>query len=143
MNKRIIDLWDKNQNKLERYFATTNQSEYDDYLKLVKLIVKKVLNNDNECDYMHPNYDIDNITVIDNGDWQGTLIFLIPQKTYQPSASEYLVTYSWYGSCSGCDTLQSIHQYRYGLPNEEQVNDYMTLCLHLVQRMKPLYDDLF
>lgn len=138
MDKKIISLWDKNKCKLKEYFTTTNQSEYDNYLKLVELIVAKILNNEDDCD--DSNYDIDNITMIDDGNWQGTLIFLIPKKTYQPSVYEYLVTYVYYGTCPGCDILQSIYGYESGLPNEEQINDYMTLCLHLIQRMKPLYD---
>lgn len=138
MDKKIISLWNKNKCKLKEYFTTTNQSEYDNYLKLVELIVAKILNNEDNCD--DSNYDIDNITMIDDGDWQGTKIFLIPKKTYQPSVYEYLVTYVCYGSCCGCDTLQSIHEYEKGLPNEDQIDDYMTLCLHLIQRMKPLYD---
>lgn len=39
---------------------------------------------------------------------------------------------------SGCDTLFSISQYDWGLPTGEKVEEYMTLCLHLVQRMKSL-----
>lgn len=141
MNKRIVELWDKNKDKLKKHFATTCQSEYDSYLELVKLIVTKILNSGDG--YTYPSYDANNITLIDDGDWQGTQIFIIPQKTYQPSASEYLVTYSWYGSCSGCDTLQSINMYGGGMPDKNQVDDYMTLCLHLIQRMKPLYESIF
>lgn len=141
MDKRIIELWDKNKDKLRGYFTKTNQSEYDSYSKLVKIIITKILNND-EYDYKNPNYNTNNITVIDDGDWQGTQLFLIPQDTYQPNATEYLVTHVYYGSCSGCDTLQAINTYDYGLPNEIQVEDYMKLCLHLVQNMKPLYTEI-
>lgn len=141
MDKRIVELWDKNKDKLKKHFATTCQSEYDSYLELVKLIVTKILNSGDG--YTYPSYDANNITLIDDGDWQGTQIFIIPQKTYQPSASEYLVTYSWYGSCSGCDTLQSINMYGDGIPNTSQIDDYMTLCLHLIQKMKPLYESIF
>ena len=47
------------------------------------------------------------MTEIDNGDYQGTMLYLIPFKTYQPAEYEYLMTYVWYGSCSGCDALQA------------------------------------
>ena len=50
---------------------------------------------------------------------------------------------NYYGSCSGCDTLLGINEYEDGLPNEEQVKDYMTLCLHLIQKLKPLTDTEF
>lgn len=75
------------------------------------------------------------MTVIDNGDYQGTQIFLIPMETYQPSVEDYVYTNTYYGSCSGCDTLQAIQSYDYNeLPNEEQIKDYMTLALHLLQK---------
>lgn len=78
------------------------------------------------------------MTVIDNGEYQGTQIFLIPEETYQPSVDNYLVTHTYYGSCSGCDTLEGIRSYDKEKPTETQVKDYMTLALHLVQRLKKL-----
>ena len=42
---------------------------------------------------------------IDNGDYQGTLIFLISLEDYSPCATNYLITYIDYGSCEGCDAL--------------------------------------
>ena len=47
----------------------------------------------------------------------------------------FIITTNDYGSCSGCDTLLSISGYDTEFPSEEQVNEYMTLSLHLVQRM--------
>ena len=45
-----------------------------------------------------------------------------------------------YGSCSGCDTLEGIRHYNDDKPTEEQVRDYMTLALHIVQGMKRMGD---
>lgn len=80
------------------------------------------------------------MTVIDNGDYQGTQIFLIPLKTYQPSVEDYVYTNTYYGSCSGCDTLEAINEYDDDLPREDQVSDYMILALHLLQRCNYLED---
>lgn len=81
------------------------------------------------------------MTVIDDGDYQGTQIFVIPLDTYQPNVTDYIVTNTYYGSCSGCDTLKSINSYDYDeLPNEEQIEDYMQLALHLLQKCKWLYN---
>lgn len=140
MDTKIITLWEDNKEKLKEYISKTNQSEYSSYQSLVKLIVEHILNS-KEDNYDYPKYDADKITVIDDGDYQGTQIFIIPQDTYQPSVSEYLVTNTYYGSCSGCDTLQSINDWEDGIPSEEQINDYMALFLHLIQRMKPLYEE--
>ncbi len=136
MDLDIIKLWEENKSRLREYFSTTKQSEYDDYKIILRKIVELVLNNNNSG---YLEYDAENISVIDNGDYQGTLVFLIPRDTYQPSEDDYLVTYVSYGSCSGCDILQSIHSYDCGLPDEDQIKDYMTLCLHLIQKMKSLY----
>ncbi len=131
MIPEIIKQWDKNKHKLEDYFRNTKQSEYSNYYKeiLVK-IFELCINSD---DLM---FDLTKITVIDDGDYQGTQIFLIPKDTYHPSASDYVVTNTEYGSCSGCDTLMGISCYYEDLPTSDQVKQYMTLSLHLVQKLK-------
>jgi len=138
MIPEIIEKWELNKKLLENYFFTTPQSEYGDYKDIVKVLFKIVLvgtpNKWNGFD----NYDTEKITVVDDGDYQGTQIFLIPKETYQPNVEDYIITNTYYGSCSGCDTLQGISNYDDGLPNEEQVSEYMTLALHLVQKMKYL-----
>lgn len=80
-------------------------------------------------------YKPDRITIVDDGDWQGTQLFLIPEDVYPPSPGQYLLTHTYYGSCSGCDTLKKINQYEAGLPSEDQIAAYMTLLLHLIQKM--------
>ena len=135
MEKKFIDLWEKNKNKLEDYFRNTEQREYDDYKLIVKKIVELVIN---DSDIDSKNYDADSITVVDDGSYQGTQIFLIPRDICQPYENDYIFTHNYYGSCSGCDTLQAIHYYKTGKPNEEQIKDYMTLSLHLVQQLRYL-----
>lgn len=141
MVDNIINLWEKHKGDLRHYIANTKQDKYGSYKKLVKLIIDKIINKtDDTCRF--GKYDSSNITVIDDGDYRGTLIFLIPAKINQPSATEYLVTYADYGTCSACDTLKEITDMSsYNeMPSKEQVDGYMTLCLHLIQRMKPLYE---
>ena len=133
MNTKIIKKWEENNRHLREYIATNPQSMYGNYEEMVKLLVKYILNTNEEW------FNSEEITVVDDGDYQGALIFLIPAKTYQPSKNEYLVTSVEYGSCSGCDTLKSIRRYTDGFPTEEQIDDYMMLFLHLIQNMKPLY----
>lgn len=131
MELEFVQDWEKNKSNLENYFKTTPQSEYTDYLAILKKTLELAL--------PFFEFDLDNVTEIDNGDYQGTLIFVIPLQTYQPSETETAVTYVGYGSCSGCDTLQWISSYDYGLPTDEQVRDYMMLALHLIQQLKWLY----
>jgi len=133
MELEFIQDWEKNKSTLENYYKTTPQSEYHDYL----VILKKTL----ELALPFFEFNLGSITEIDNGDYQGTKIFIIPLQTYQPSETETAVTYFGYGSCSGCDTLQGIHNYDDRMPSDEQVRDYMTLSLHLIQQLKWLYKD--
>lgn len=87
-----------------------------------------------EADYHDP--DSSRITTIDDGHHQGTLVFVVAAKTYQPD--DYWYTKVNYGSCSGCDTLQRIQEWDDGLPTEQQAADYTTLALHMLQGMKPM-----
>lgn len=129
MLKYCRDKWYENKDKLEiaiRESEDLNSCNYDD---LVRLVVEYILNP--SADSMD-EFDKDAITIIDNGNYQGTLLFTIPRKTYQPSAEDYLITYTYYGSCSGCDTLQAIQHWDDGKLNDEQVKDFMSLCKDLV-----------
>ena len=130
MLKFCRDKWYENKDKLEAAIMTDTKLNSCEYSYLVELIVEYILNPSIETNWM--KFDADKITVIDNGDYQGTILFMIPRKTYQPSANDYLLTYSSYGSCSGCDTLMSIQDWKDGVPTESQVKDYMALCKDLV-----------
>lgn len=134
MIPEIIKQWEENKHKLEEYFRTTVQSKYSNYSDIVKRVFELVINDDDDN-----VYDYEKLRVLDDGDYQGTQIFIAVKNCYQPSTNDYLVTHNSYGSCSGCDTLQAIHDYNNDVvPDEEQIKDYMTLALHLVQRMKKL-----
>ena len=139
MIQEFIERWNKYKDNLENYFRNTKQSEYDTYEKIVKLLFDKVINKEKTKERL---FDINSIKVIDDGDWQGTQIFIINLIIYQPSEIDYVVTNTYYGSCSGCDTLQAIKGYNYDkFPNEEQIKDYMQLALHLLQKCKWLYGE--
>ena len=134
MEKYFINVWEENKQKLEDYFRTNIQEEYSDYKnifqKILELVVDGYKDNNFKC-------ELDNIKVIDYGDYQGTLIFIFCEDSYQPNTDETYYTSVYYGSCSGCDTLQGIADYNYDeTPNEEQIKDYMSLALHMVQHIK-------
>jgi hypothetical protein len=139
MVKEFVSAWDKNKNALEEFIKTHKQNEYDSYKTLVKLLFDIVINPERES---YEQYNTENIHVIDDGSYQGTLLFVIPVDRYQPGLNDYVFTGVYYGSCSYCDTLQGIHSYDYDkLPDHEQVADYMSLCLHLLQRCHTMNDD--
>jgi len=140
MIKYCMRKWDENKDKLEaalRSGTTWNGCRYSD---LVKLVVNQILNN-STGDYDDYHWDAEQITEIDDGDYQGTLIYLIPLSTYQPSEYEYLMTYVGYGSCSGCDTLLAIQNYDDGSKlDDSQVRDFMVLCKDIVSSMIKPYN---
>ena len=80
--------------------------------------------------------DPERIHRIDDGNYQGTLVYVIGEKGYQPDKYWYVKVD--YGSCSGCDTLEGIRDYTDDAPTDEQAKDYMTVALHIVQGMKPM-----
>ena len=145
MIKYCLEKWDKNKGILEDALRKDKKLNSCNYIDLVKLVVKHILNDEDEC----YTWDENHITLIDNGDYQGTQLFMIPRDTYQPSSDEYLLTYQYYGSCCGCDTLQGIQWLSDddGLPSERQIKDFIRNDLHIEltyeqkQRLKYMLDD--
>lgn len=125
MLTEIIEGFDKVRNDLLAKFSQEDfGASYKDLLKLTLEAIVEV----SEDEYNMP--DPSKITHINHGDYQGTIVFVIPQNGYQPST--YYLTKVGYGSCSSCDTLQRIQ-------SEEDANErgkqYLTLALHMIQRM--------
>ncbi len=153
MLKYCLKKWDKNYKKLEdaiRKDALINDASYN---YLVNLVVIHILNDGEdvsnkssmEIDTMLEEreeddkyiWDNSRISAINDGSYQGTMLFLIPIKDDCPAANDYLMSYICYGSCSICDTLERIQNLFYlgsypKFPVEQQVKDYMMLCKDIV-----------
>lgn len=138
MEQKFIDLWFKNKSRLKEELMNHDDIEYCDYHELLEMTIKHIINN-SETDDCEKFLNEDKIRKIDDGDYQGTLIFIIPKETYQPAEDEYYVTFIGYGSSSYCDTLQAIQYGNTYESKEAQIDDFMTLCLHMLERMKKLY----
>lgn len=142
MLKKVSLLWEKNKQTLKKELRNyllemindgmVSASKLD-YKWLVKAIIKHILNKDDEATFIFADEEI---TEIDNGCYQGTLLFLFHTTSYQPSANEYLITKVEYGSCSGCDALQSA----VSLTEFNRIIDsLMSICLHICQNIKKPY----
>lgn len=109
------------------FVAWLKEQDWTDYQTLLKKSIEII------CDRVEFDYgeepDPTRIHVIDDGDYQGTLLFVVGAADYQPSA--YWYTTVSYGSCSGCDALEDA--WDYGDPSYEAV--YM-LTLHMLQKAK-------
>lgn len=135
MLKYCLRKWDENKKKLEEELLKDPDLNTCEYKHIVEKVVEIILNtNEKEL------WNSAAITEIDDGNYQGTLLFLIPRKTYQPFEYEYLMTYVGYGSCSGCDTLQAIQEFGKGLISEDQLKDFMTLCKDIITNMVKPYN---
>lgn len=134
MIQRFVDRFMAKRDDIRARFAAKHPSSYEDIVRAVIAAVS------DDGDYGEPNPD--NIHTINDGDYQGTLLFVIPENAYQPH--DYWYVRVFYGSCSGCDTLEAIlSETGYGdvTPTESQVDQYMTLALHVVQGLKSMQDD--
>lgn len=124
MEMEFVKRFDDARCALRRQFANEEPRNYED---IVRSVVKIIQGDDK---YGVP--DPDRIHVIDDGDYQGTLVFVIGEGGYQPSNYWYVMVS--YGSCSGCDTLEHVL-----LGDGDSVVDgLMVLALHIVQGIKPM-----
>jgi len=141
VNQAIIKQWEENKGKLREYFSADKKLSGCDYsyivAKVFEIAVPKGMESYSE------KWNTEEMEEIDFGHYQGDYIYIIPPASYQPMPSERLITTVSYGSCSGCDTLQAIQadDNWEEVPTESQLNDYMTLALHIVQNAKMLYGD--
>ena len=125
--------WYKNEKKLRAALPDflAGRDYTPEYMELVKLVFDIIVNSDEE-EFSDNRLLTNHITQIDDGDYQGTLLFTIPFDTYQPAEYEYLMTYIGYGSCSGCDALQHAFYCHLDEDIEGKVNDIMEICRNLV-----------
>lgn len=131
MDMQIVKAWEANKQAVKSVFEEKHPKNYKD---VISAVVKML--HDSSDEYYKP--DPKRIHEIDDGDYQGTLVYVIGSTGYQPH--QYWYVKVGYGSCSGCDTLQAICGYEDGKPTEEQVKDYMTLALHIIQGMRKMGD---
>ena len=133
MIQAFVDAFFKGEDKLKSIFSA-HPEEYKDIVKAVITVISENL----DVGEYAPRPDPKRIHEINDGGYQGYLLYLIAADVYQPS--DYWFVRVGYGSCSGCDALQAIRKYSAAPPTEQQVKDYMTLALHIVQGMKQLPD---
>ena len=128
MIQEFVDRFMERKDELRSKFTENAPASYK---AIVKGVVE-ILHDPDECGSISP----ERIHVINDGSYQGTLVFVIGADDYQPDDYWYVRVY--YGSCSGCDTLEAIGYPWEGAPSEKQLDGYMTLALHIVQRLKQM-----
>ena len=133
MEEKIVLSWEKNKDSLKelieeklRVDSETQRTTDIGYEDLVIMMGKTILKGTSTYGR---DWDYSRLTEIDDGDYQGTLLFVLPEEGYQPD--NYLAIKVSYGSCSACDTLQGILYY-----DKDKADGLMTLCLHMIQSAK-------
>ena len=139
MLKIMKKAWGQNEKKLRDRIIDIVKSDMIrdiEYKDLLVIALETIYNNYDSIDQYLETIDLNSITEINDGDYQGTLVYLIPFDKYQPNAEDYLMTYVEYGSCSYCDTLQNIKY-----DSSTQIDDLMTLCRDMIVRLIRPYND--
>lgn len=79
METKFIERFDNKRNEIKKYLAfLLDTCKYDiDYRDIVSIVIDAI-----HEDYGDPNPKA--IHTIDDGDYQGTLLFVIPADEYQP-----------------------------------------------------------
>jgi hypothetical protein len=109
---------------------------YDDLLERTLCVINH--------HYPGSELDPDRIKRVNFGGYQGTLIFVIGGKGYQPW--EHFIASVNYGSCSHCDAFQAADDSwdrwdddgNERSPDRDDCAGYVRLCLHLLQSIKPI-----
>jgi hypothetical protein len=131
----ITGFIDKFQEIKPRLLEEFSKKEPDNYQDIFKQTIKMMFEESkNTYSSKSETPDFERITVIDNGDYQGTLLFVVASKSYQPS--DYWATQVDYGSCSGCDAFQDYSDYN---NPEKSAPEMVTMALHMIESMKKIF----
>jgi hypothetical protein len=129
MLTEFTDAYVNARSKIEAEFLENIPASYEAILRVAIKHIREELGD------VYGLPDIDRIHKIDDGDYQGILLFVIAEEGYQPDT--YWVTSVRYGSCSVCDTLESIVGYEDEI-DDERASQLWILGLHMLQRMKEI-----
>ena len=124
MIKEFVNRFMEAKPQIKAAFEQAPPGGYED---LVRHVIAAI-NPSSEYGLPDPN----RIHTIDDGNYQGTLLYVIAEAGYQPN--DYWFVRVSYGSCSGCDTFQAI----LCSDDKQQAEDFTTLALHIVQGLKVL-----
>jgi hypothetical protein len=128
-----VKQWEERKHLLEQWL---NKNEPNSYESIYEMLFNLVVTKPNDDEYSE--WDWGRFVKIDDGTFQGNEIYILCSNEYQPSLTDYIFTSVAYGSCSVCDTFQSIEMLE---DKAERVKQYMTLALHMVQETKSFKDN--
>jgi cyanate lyase len=122
MIQKFVDRFMDERVHLAAVFSDEVPETYKDIVRIVVSILSDL--------------DEERIHEINDGGYDGTLVYVIPEADYIPR--DYWYVKVAYGSCRFCDTLQDIVAGGDWPEGVTQVDAYMTLALHIVQGLKKM-----
>lgn len=113
---------------------------HDEYIKLAKIVIDKVLNKGLENRY--DCIGTDNIMSIETGGYEGDIHLILPMYAglnYNKGMviSECYYTTICYGSCNACDAMQ----YALSSDGDDRTNALMRIALTMVQNLRRMGDE--
>lgn len=141
MIRKFVDIYMNNLSYVEEQLHVMHG--VDEYAQLVQLVIRTInkgITEDGGYGYGNDGYGnscIDKLVYrceISSGSYSGTNLYVITQKW----SCKFYYIFVDYGSCSGCDALDSIN----GEKLEDRYKDYMQMCLHIAQGIKELEQEL-
>jgi len=147
MIEHFVNQWYENKHELESFLEMDYDQSEDkrhwgmDYEYLFRKVFQLVVTEPREIrtpfDQRWNNYswDWDRFQVINHGEYQGELVFIMVPNVYQPSLDkDYHFTSVVYGSCSLDDAM--MHVQEMVETKEEKIQALMLAALHMVQATK-------
>jgi hypothetical protein len=128
MIKTFTEAWVANRQTVRAKFEAAHPAGY---AAIVRAVVEMLHAACDEPDKPDP----ERIHQINDGKVSGDIVFVIGSTGLTRLRYWYMMIS--YGSCDVCDTLRKIRSFEYGeKPNPRQLEDYMTLALHVVQDLR-------
>ena len=141
MNRYCVEKWQNHKHLLEQALNEYPDLESLDYESLMNLCVKHILNTG--LDKYDDRFYKPNVVVAYGGQYSGEVLFVIvPENGF----SGFLVSYTEYGSCAFCDTLEHIiweFIYEKKITREEAIKDLMSVCKDMVCNIVKPYNQGF
>jgi len=133
MIPKIISQWEERKHLLYEYFMIQLEEIPDvfspSYLDILALTFKYVITGSIST-YHDVTWTGNRIISINDDNYEGTLILIIPPDDNAPLIEDYLITTVEYGSQ---DALQEA----------TGVSDYMEIAFGMVKKLKPLYSHAY
>lgn len=148
MITEIVSAYNERKGSLAEHWRQNGLPK--DYTAIVKALFQVVVNPYADDHLIGENwgtpFDLEKITVLGGGQYEGVLLFLIPADKGILTIDDWLVTFVDYGTSSATDTFADVVSSHRLYDEDERdtegaISDFLKLALHLVQRMKFIKND--